>query len=156
MKRKRILLIPILAILIQTACGGGWPTLLRTALVASPAFIGSLNLGDRREAVINDFTEIGGDVADFADDLNACNKDKPCSLEAVNKFQTKFWDVLRHGNFKLRPKLERIQDLITGIIDAAKIFFGERQNVTAGSSARVVTEEDLKARISDLKLAMQP
>lgn len=142
-------------LLFQIACSGGWSTLLRTALVASPAFITSLNLGAKREAVVNDFVELGSDAADFADDLKACNKDKPCSLAAVNKLQTKFWDVLRHGNFKLHPKLAHIQELVQGIIDSARIFFGSRQAVARGTSPRSVTEADLKAQIEELKTALK-
>lgn len=156
--KRRLLLTPILilTILLQGCGGSSFASQLRGILAASGPLIASLSLGDKRQAVISDFTDLASGAATLADDLKACGDAKPCKLDAVAKYETRFWDVLRRGHFNLSPKLERIQDIISGIIASAKIFYGSRQTVTRGGSPRVVTEAELKAQVNELKAAMQP
>jgi hypothetical protein len=153
--------------LTQTACPKGSHPLtdyvmqLRLGLAVSGAFLDSLNLGPERQAVANDFIQFGDNAATLGDDIKACGSDKPCKVRAVAKFQTAFWDVLRHGHFKLSPKLERIQTIVQAIINAATVYYGgtlprtARRDVDTPDNPKAA-EIEIKLRLQELKAATQP
>jgi len=149
-------------LLMLVSCGGGFTGTLRGLLAASPAFFDSLQLGGDRAAVVQDFTDLSNGAITLGDELKACGSDKPCKVAAIDRYQGRFWDVLRRGHFKLSPKLDRVQRAIQGVIDAARIFYGgglgaKGQSTAAGSTpARASTDADLKASLDELRNALQP
>lgn len=161
MKRSTIVAPALVALLwIQSCSGSNFATQLRTILAASGPLIESLNLGDKKQAVITDMQDLASGAADLSDALKACET-KPCKLDAVSKYEVKFWDVLRRGHFKLSPKLEKVQEILGGIISSAKIYYGApapRTSRVAGS--RPVPEpnaaSELNTRLAELKAAMRP
>lgn len=155
---KRHLIAPVLAICIfLQGCGGGsFATQLRVILAASGPLIESLNLGSNKQAVVRDFTDLASGAATLSDDLKACGDSKPCKLDAVTVYERTVDTVIARGHFGLSPKLQTIQGIVRGIIASAKIFFGQRQSIARGGSARVVTEQELKTQINELRAAMSP
>lgn len=152
---KRLLTAPVLALtIIIQACGaGGFASQLRLILAASGPLINSLPIGDpQKRALIVDFQDLGQGAAILADDLKACQSDKPCKLNAVDRFAQRFLDVHRRGHFGSHEKLKNVELILRGIIQAARIYYG------GGSQGEVasVTEDDLKAKLKELKVAMKP
>lgn len=152
-KMKRIThYASLITLLLLLACGSsGFAGTLRGLLAASPVFFDSLQLGDKRAAVVADFTDLSNDAMTLGDDLKACADDKPCKVNAIDRFKVRFWDVLRRGHFKLSPKLERVERAITGVIEAAKIYYGARSK----SGAEAVQARDDKQTVADLKTALE-
>lgn len=153
---RKLRILPIIFLLIFANCGGfNFSTSLRAVLAASGPLIESLNLGDKKTAVVADFADLASAAGTLGDEIKACT-DKPCQLNAVDRFQTRFWDIERRGHFKLSPKLEKVQEVLAGLIASARIFYGAKPPAVRGSSGRVVTEGDLKAQLDELKVAMKP
>jgi hypothetical protein len=150
--------LALTAILVLANCGGfNAASQLRLYLSASGPLISSLPLSDSlKSGLVVDFTDLASGAATMAEEFKACGSDKPCKLNAVDKFQVRFFGVERRGHFGSHAKLQTVKDIIAGIISSARIYYGARQNVTAGGSPRVVTEADLKAKLDELKAAMQP
>lgn len=129
---------------------------LRLALVASPVFIQSLGLGDKAQAVATDFSDLVNDSLDLAAELKACTAN-PCRVDGVDHFQAKFWDVLRRGHFSLSDKLQRVQSILQGIIDSARVFYGgPSSKALATRSTEKVTEQSLKAQVEELRKTLNP
>lgn len=143
-----------LALLAQ-ACGGGFAQDLRTALSLAPALIDSLVQAgvikpEQRATYIRDFEDLAAGAAILKEGLDNCAKaDTLCRLGVVEHFQHLFWDVQRRGHFGTSPKLQNIEAILRGIIDAARVYYG------AGTGRTVVTESDIKTRIEALKIAMK-
>ena len=121
--RSFLPLVLIYAIILSGCGAGNFANDLRVVLAASTPLIDSLNLGDKRAALIQDFADLAGAAANLADDLKACGKDRVCSLNAIDKFAVRFWDIERRGHFKLSPKLEKVQGILAAIIQSAKLYF---------------------------------
>lgn len=152
MNTRRTLSTALILCIVLSACGSfNFANELKVVLAASTPLIDSLNLGDKRAALIQDFADLADGAADLADDLKTCAKDKPCSLTAIDKFTIRFWDVERRGHFKLSPKLEKIQTILAAIIASAKIYFAPP---AAGRQVGNVSEASIRAQIAELKIAM--
>lgn len=123
---------------------------------AQKPFIDSLHLGAHTQDVTTDFTDLifGGTV--LATGFKACgDKNKPCDLQAVSKFQTTFDEIIARGHFGLHPKLTQIQTIVRGLILSATIYYGG----TVPSRSAVVqspnqAERDMKQGLKDLKVLM--
>lgn len=160
MNKRNFITSGVMIILMALAsCGGGsFASQLRIILAASGPLVDSLPISDNlRKGLVTDFTDLASGAADLSDDLKACT-DNPCKLDAVKKFEVRFWDIQRRGHFKVNPKIQRIQSIIEGIIDSAKIYFGgsSRTPRMAGAQPAVVTDADIKAQLDELKEAMKP
>ncbi len=158
---KRVAATSMLAalVLIQSCGASSFATEIRVILAASGPLIESLNLGERKAPVIIGLTELSGDAATLADSLKTCGTDKPCKLDAVSKFQSDFDRISARGVFGVHPKLERVSQILSGIIASAKIYYGGRQPRVAGvpgAAPQVVTERDIDAQVKELKAAMRP
>lgn len=150
---------PILVLAILAGCGASsFATQLRMTLAASGPLIGSLDLGDKKGAVVQDFSDLASGAADLSDDLKSC-ADNPCKLSAVSRYEMRFWDVLRRGHFKLSPKLDKIQEIMSGIIASAKVYYGDRPKTPRAAGSGPVpapnAANDLNERLNALKEAMK-
>lgn len=160
MKYKVSATLILAALMLIQSCGASsFASQLRLILAASGPLIESLNLGDKKDAVIQDFSDLASGAADLSDALKACET-KPCKLDAVSKYEVKFWDILRRGHFKLSPKLEQVQEVLAGIISAAKIYYGaidKKSSRAAGSGPALEPNaaNELNAKLKELKEAMQ-
>ena len=106
MKRKTSAASILITLLLVQSCGASdFASQLRLILAASTPLINSLNLGDKKAAVITDFSDLASGAADLSVDLKTCAQDKPCKINAVDRFQVRFFDIERRGYFKLSPKL---------------------------------------------------
>ena len=144
----------LIAILVLASCGAAdYASQLRVILAASTPLINSLNLGDKKQAVIQDFADLASGANDLSTDLKACT-DKPCKITAIERYEHRFWDIERRGHFKRSPKLQNIQSILGGIINAAKVFYGP-QTAIAGPVAAANPEKVLSDRIAALKAEMQ-
>ena len=148
----------LIAILVLANCGAAdYASQLRLILAGSTPLINSLPLGDKKQAVITDFSDLASGAADLSLDLKACAADKPCKITAIERFEHRFWDVERRGHFKLSPKLENVQSILEGIIQAAKVYYGQKQpqTATAGPAPAPNPEKVLSDRLNELKAAMK-
>jgi len=147
---------PILAaLLLIQSCGGTFATSLRAILAASGPLIESLNLGDSKEKVIIGFTELTTSATTLADSLKACT-DNPCKLNAVQAFKADYDRIRLRGIFGVHPKLQKVGQILDGIILSARLFYGAKMPQVSGTGgARTVTENDLDAQIKELKAAMK-
>lgn len=148
-------LIVMLALLL-TACpkGSSFATELRLVLAASGPLINSLPLqSGLKPLLIADFSDMAGGAANLGDCLNEAS-DKAAKLICVSTFSTDVESVIARGHFfnANNPKLQRVLDLIHGIIASAKIYYGAP---SARASAKPVTEESIKAQVDALKVEMQ-
>lgn len=152
MKRLKLLTVaPLLTIaLLLQACGGSFAQQLRVILAASTPLIDSLNLGDKRAAVIADFSELAGGAATLKESLDAC-ADKPCKLNAVDAYERLFESVEAHGNFGSHQKLQDIERILRGIVEAARVYYGS----STLSRGATVSGESLDAQLRELKAAMK-
>jgi len=145
----------LIAILVLASCGAAdYASQLRVILAASTPLINSLNLGDKKQAVIQDFADLASGANDLSTDLKACGQAKPCKIAAIERYEHRFWDIERRGHFKLSPKLQNIQSILGGIINAAKVYYGP-QTAIAGPVAAANPEKVLSDRIAALKAEMQ-
>jgi hypothetical protein len=144
-------LILSICILSQVACGGGFAGSLRTILAASGPLIESLNLGDKKAAVIKDFTDLADGAASLKENLDACN-DKLCKLGAVEVYQQVFADVGLRGHLGSVEKLRKIQTIIAGIIASARIFYGGGGESAASAP---VSEQSIDVQLKALKREME-
>ena len=145
-------------LLIQSCGASDFATQLRVILAASGPLIESLNLGEAKSKVIVNFTELASDAAHMADAIKTCGSDKPCKLNAVAAFKADFDRISLRGIFSAHPKLQRVGEILDGIIDAARIYYGERRPsvATAGPMPAQNAEKDLNDRLKELKAAMRP
>ncbi len=155
--------MPLLAVVVAlsisvASCGAGnFAGQLRVILAASGPLIESLNLGERKQLVVVNFTELAGDAADLSDAIKACGNSKPCKLDAVVVFKEAFDRIALRGTFSTHPKLQRVGDILDGLISSARIYYGERRPQVAGRVGQpVVTEADISEQLKQLKAAMQP
>lgn len=153
---KRNLSLPIvLLLLLAVSCGSSsFASQLKVALATSGPLVESLNLGDKKAVVLTDFADLATAAGHLADDLKVCDKSKQCGLDVVSVFEVRYWDILRRGHFKLSPKLEKVQAVLSSIIAAAKVYYGVQTVRTAGTAGTADT--DLKARLDELRTAMKP
>ena len=152
--QRSIAALVIIYAMIVLSCGApNYIAQLRVGLTVTDAFLASLDLGDRVKGVAADFRELVDDIDVLARDIEACNKARPCQLEAINKFQIHYFDVLRHGHFKLSPKLEKVQEILSAVIDAAKVYFGGSLSISASKSSDKQAETELRTRLAELKAA---
>jgi len=153
MKHKTSATSILAALLLIQSCGAAdYASQLRLILAGATPLINSLPLGDKKQAVIQDFADLASGASDLSVDLKACT-DKPCKLNAVDRFQIRFFDIERRGHFKLSPKLQNIEGILQGIIQAAKIYYGP-QTATASVGA-ANPEKVLSDRIAQLKAEMR-
>lgn len=158
-RRTSICTSALIAVLILANCGASdFASQLRLILAASTPLINSLNLGDKKQAVITDFADLASGAADLSVNLKACASDKPCKITAIERFEHRFWDIERRGHFKLSPKLENIQNILQGIIDAAKVYYGapSKQPSVAGPVPAANPANELNQKLAELKTAMKP
>ena len=90
--------------------------------------------------------------------MKLCGPAKPCKLDAVGKFQIRFFDIERRGHFKLSPKLENVQSILAGVIEAAKLYYGaapKQPRTAAGPVPAANPANELKAKLDELKAAMR-
>ena len=155
--KRSIRTTALIAFLVLVSCGASdFASQLRVILAASDPLIESLNLGDKKAAVVQDFADLAQGAATLSDDLKAC-ADKPCKLNAVDRFQIRFFDIQRRGHFKLSPKLQNIEGILQGIIAAAKVYYGPQRPAvaTAGPVPAPNPEKQLNDRLAELKAAMR-
>jgi hypothetical protein len=161
-KYHSIALAPTLAlVLLFQGCAVNFARDFRLVLAASGPLVNSLPLGNKKAAVVADFSELAGDASTMADEFNTCGASKPCKLNAVSKFESEFEIVDARGHFGLHPKLQTVEGILKGIIASARIYYGGTSagviaNGPSLGPAPVVTEADLKAQLKDLKAAMRP
>lgn len=162
MNRRRTLhTFALTAILVLANCGASdFASQLRLILAASGPLINSLNLGDKKAAVVQDFTDLGQGAATLADDLKACEASKPCKVEAISRFEQRFVEIEKRGHFNLSPKLQNIEDILSGVIQSAKIYYGSpapRTSRAAGSGPVPAANpaNELKAKLDELKAALK-
>ena len=154
---KRIALAILLCISTLSCGASNFATSLKAVLAASGPLIESLNLGERKQAVVLGFTELAGDAGTLADALQSCT-DKPCDLAAVRAFKSDYDRIASRGVFGVHPKLQKVGDILDGIITSAEIYYGapnKGATRTAGGAAKPVTESDIKAQIKELQAAMK-
>ncbi len=108
--------------------------------------------------MIADFADLASGAATLSSDLKSCT-DKPCKLNAIARFEQRFWDVERRGHFKLSPKLENIENILGGIIESAKIYYGAPVKSAAraggGPLPQANPARELTDKINELKAAMK-
>lgn len=136
--------------ILTTACASNFATDLRLALAVSAPFIESLNLGNRRAAIVADFTELGTDAATMAESLNACAGNKGCELNAVGAFEASF-EIVANRDFNSVPKLSQVESLVRGILAAARIYYGARPAAGIRTASQVDPLKDIKAKTAQLK-----
>ncbi len=80
-------------------------------------------------------------------------------LNAISKYEQRFWDVERRGHFKLSPKLQNIEAILDGIIESAKIYYGAPVKSAARAGGGPVPQanpaRELQDKINELKAAMK-
>lgn len=155
---KRIAAILLVALMAQ-ACGGGFATNLRSVLAASEPLIDSLVTSGvipaaARDTYIRDFEDLAQGATLLKENLDSCT-DKPCRLDAVDKYQVLFWDVLRRGHFSKIDKLRNIQVIITAIIEAAKAYYAPAV-VRRDGTVEPQTDKEIREGIEKLREAMKP
>jgi len=149
--------IALTAILVLANCGASsFATQLRVILSASTPLIESLNLGDKKAAVIADFADLASGAATLSDDLKACT-DKPCKITAIERYEVRFWDIQRRGHFKLSPKLQNVENIVAGIIQSAKLYYGVpiKASRSSGPVPAANPAKELSDKLSELKTAMR-
>jgi len=157
LNRRSIHAFALITILVLANCGASdFASQLRLILAASTPLINSLNLGDKKQAVIQDFSDLAQGAATLSTDLKACDTSKPCKVEAISRFEVRFFDIERRGHFKLSPKLQNVENILRGIIEAAKVYYGvaPRSSRTVGGPAANPAKE-LSDRLAELKAAMK-
>lgn len=158
--RKLSLVGTLIAILVLANCGASdFASQLRIIVAASGPLINSLNLGDKKAAVIQDFADIASGAADLSTDLKACAQDKPCKIAAIERFEHRFWDIQRRGHFKLSPKLQNVESILQSVIAAAKVYYGGGKTPQAAARGPVSSANpasDLKQKLDELRAAMKP
>src|SRR6476661_7690490 len=89
----------LICLIFLTSCGpSNFALDLKLILASSGPLVESLNLGDKKTAVIQDFTDLANAAAVMADDFKAAGTDKSLKLAAVERFEVRFFDVERHGH----------------------------------------------------------
>lgn len=150
LRRTTAALILSWALMVQGCDASNFTTDLRLALAVSAPFIESLNLGGRKATIVADFTELGTDAATMADSINACAGKKACELAAVQVFEGSFESVANR-DFKDVPKLQTVESLVRGILEAAKIYYGSKtQKVTRGTVDPLTTIKQKTAQLKAL------
>lgn len=158
--RSPLALILAIVLLSQLACGGGnFASQLRTVLNLAPALIDSLVTAgviksEQRTTYVQDFEDLAEAAATLKEGLDGCT-DNPCKLDAVDRFQVRFFDIERRGHFKVSPKLQNVETILKAIIATARAYYSTPKSTNA-PAATIDREAQLKAQIEQLKAAMQP
>ena len=143
------------ALMLIQSCGGTFATSLRAILASSGPLIESLSLGENKQKVVIGFTELADSAAKLTEAIKAC-ADNPCKLDAVTAFKSDFDRINARGIFGVHPKLQKVGQILDGIILSARLFYGAKMPQVSGTGgARTVTENDLDAQIKELKAAMK-
>lgn len=155
---KRIAIVLVIALLAQ-ACGGGFAGNLRSVLAASGPLLDSLVTSgaikpEQRAGLIKDFEDLAQGAAVLKENLDSCT-DKPCRLDAVDKYQALAFGVFNRGHFGGVAKLHNVEMIVRGIIDAAKVYYAP-QVVRRDGTTVEQTDTQVKAGIERLRLAMKP
>lgn len=155
---KRFITPAFIMLLILQACGGSFTQNFRLALLAAPPVVESLPLSAAlKSGLITDFTDMAGDVLDLSSCLKA-GPDKPADLICVQSLDSKVEIIIARGHFAQanHPKLQRILDLIRGIIASARIYYGGGSPTLTG---RGISEkeagETIRVKLDELKAAMK-
>jgi hypothetical protein len=160
LKRTSIITLLISFSLFTQACGGSFAGQLRVILAASGPLISSLPLSPSiKSGLIVDFSDLANGAATLKQDIDAC-PDKSCKLNAVEKFEGLFETVESRGHFGSHQRLQQVESILRAIIQSAKIYYGGSSGAGVKRGAQVpesaATEQTLKARIDELKKAMEP
>lgn len=163
MIRKRYL-VPTLALCIfLQACGGlDFTNRLSDVLDGRNPLLDSLETSqvithDQRLKYGEDMGDWVNDALTTGKEIDAC-KDNPCRLTAVDKFEKRFWDVLRRGHFgeNAPARLQKVRTIMEGVIFAARVYYGLVAPRTAGSGPVPNAKRQLEGKLTELKLALQP
>jgi len=144
------------ALLLVQSCGGTFATSLRAILASSSPLIESLNLGENKQKVVIGFTELADSAAKLTEAIKACGN--PCKLDAVTAFKADFDRINARGIFGTHPKLQKVGEILDGIILSARIYYGARppQTTSAGPVPPRNTKAELDEKLRELKAAMKP
>jgi hypothetical protein len=156
---KRFLIAPVLVVaLTLAACGAqGFARSLRVVLTASaPALTRLVTRGAISESfrlqLVADLNTEAGYVQQMANCFDAAPKgDKAAKLQCVLTLETQTRPLLAR-NFRTNDKVNMIADDIEAVIQIAIIFYGGGSG--RAESAQVVTEDDIKAKIRQLKVSL--
>jgi len=160
-------LLPALLILVL-ACGANISTQIRLYTSAARPLIESLPLPQPlKDGLITDFIDLGNGGAILNDDLKACAKDKPCSVRAVQKFESLFDSVSDRGcpskcHFGAHDRLVQIKRVIRGIINSALIYYGGESSHPAPAvrgrpqPTSKEAEAAMKSGMKELEQLMKP
>jgi hypothetical protein len=145
------------ALLLVQSCGGTFATSLRAILASSGPLIESLNLGENKSKVVIGFTELADSAAKLTEAIKAC-AGNPCKLDAVTAFKSDFDRINARGVFGTHPKLQKVGEILDGIILSARIYYGARppQTTSAGPVPPRNTKAELDEKLRELKAAMKP
>lgn len=142
--------------ILTTACASNFATDLRLALTIGDAFIPSLHLGPKATAVEHDFVVLGGGAATMADSFSTCAGNKVCDLAAVKVFDGAFEQVVASGDFGLNPKLQTVEDLVRGIINAAEVYYGAKPVAGVHTAMQADPLTTIKMNTAALKALTHP
>lgn len=125
-----------------------------------PDLLTSLNLPiDLNNEVTKDFKDLALAGNILSTDFQAIPKGDPQSrpkhLAAINKFSDAADAIFDRGHFETNSKLRGVKMALKGVVMAAKIYYSPIFGANAEAQKKT-NEAQLKSKIKDLKLAMQP
>lgn len=156
MRRQRLVIPLILAIVIAACGGSNFARQLRLVLAASPPLIESLPLSPAlKSGLITDFTGMADGAATLAECLSVA-PDKSAKVMCVSNYQVVVESIIARGHFgdANNPRLNQILSLIRGIIASARIYYGAPAP-TARAGQPPVTEKSIKAQVDELERLMK-
>jgi hypothetical protein len=145
----------------QAACNTNFVTELRIVLAASGPLVSSLEASGVLPAsiganVIQDFTDEANAVGDFSAALTACGTDNQCKANAAETLFNQSEAIYQRGHFGSNVKILTAANIARGIFESIKLYYASRAPNAKVSAVRTPTDKELKAKVQELKLAMQP
>lgn len=165
-RRSALTAIGLTIVLVLSACGASsFATSLRIVVAAGAPILNTLEAQgkishDLRVGLITDLTNEAGEVSNMATCFDAIPKDdaqsKPKHLQCVQTLASSATTKKLLSDFGSNNTVSMIADDFEAVLEGAIIFYGgvtknaARASRTA-TTAPVVTEADIKARIAHLK-----
>jgi hypothetical protein len=163
MKLRRVFIFPLVFCLLL-ACNRAFnfSQELRTIVALSGPLVESLPISGNKQLLLNDFTAIANSAATFKEGLDACGQATnaaACRVSEVETLTTSVNTVLNQGRFGQHERLQQIQQVIQGVINAARIYYGAPQvNAMARTApmSKKEAEQAMKDGMRELRQLMEP